>query len=152
MRHVMPRAVAESVALRTPTLRDRPSAALFEALTGQRPSGAGTTWYDAHAKRRHGIVHEGLEVTDEEAQHSIQSVQALISWLDPVVGYGLTGIARQPARPSQRGGGRSIWAAPERDCRPASSRGPSNQQTPPRRTSGALTTTLATTRSRATHR
>jgi hypothetical protein len=87
MRHVMPPMVAESMAPRAPTLRGRSSAALFEALTGRRPAAAGAVWtdYDAHAKRRHGIVHDGLEISADEANESIKSVEALISWLDNAV-------------------------------------------------------------------
>ncbi len=86
-RALMPAGVADVVQPRDAALRGGAGAKLFEALVGKRVTEAGTLWadYDAHVKRRNGIVHEGAEVDEATGEASIQAIRDLIKWIEKAV-------------------------------------------------------------------
>ena len=57
---------------------------LFQALTGYAPPEDAEWWpdYQAHAQRRHRIVHAGARVTRNDAEDSIKAANAMIDFLD----------------------------------------------------------------------
>jgi hypothetical protein len=75
-------AAASKLIRRPPTLRDDQSRELLYLLTGMRVQEA-TWWpqYIDHLKRRHEVVHAGLELDRDEAFASLEVAVELQSWL-----------------------------------------------------------------------
>jgi HEPN domain-containing protein len=71
-----------SLIRRPATLNDKQSKALLQLLTGERVQDA-QWWpkYVAHGRRRNAIVHDGLTIKHEDAQESIEVMNALHGWL-----------------------------------------------------------------------
>ncbi len=61
------------------SLVERRGRGLLKALTGTE-IGEEPWWsdYNAHVNRRHAVVHEGVRVTKEEAEASVESVRQFI--------------------------------------------------------------------------
>jgi hypothetical protein len=56
---------------------------IFEKVTGYAPPQEADWWrdYQAHAQRRHRIVHAGARVTRKDAESSIKAAEAMIAFL-----------------------------------------------------------------------
>jgi hypothetical protein len=56
----------------------------FQELTGYTPPDDAEWWseYQAHAQRRHRIVHVGARITRQDAEDSIEAANALIAFLE----------------------------------------------------------------------
>jgi len=76
---------------RPATLADKTSRALCHLLTGRRVQDE-PWWpeYLAHRRRRNAIVHEGVTISHEDAQASIQTKNSLHAWLLEVQGVDLS--------------------------------------------------------------
>lgn len=89
-RAVMPAEVARTIQPRRVSLRERGGREMLEALIGKRLTEAGDLWsdYDAHVRRRNGVVHDGARVDEKSAETSIRVVREFIHWLERVVQEG----------------------------------------------------------------
>jgi len=69
------------------SLRHSSTQRLWTALTGDKITQTGDTWrlYDQHVKRRHHVVHQGLQVDDEQAQASVEAASAFMRHIGGVV-------------------------------------------------------------------
>lgn len=85
-----PEVQADQLIRRPATLADPASRALFHLLTGRRVQDE-PWWpaYVAHRKRRNAIIHEGVTISHEDAQASIQATNSMHAWLLEVQGVEL---------------------------------------------------------------